>query len=87
VTGGAGFIGSHTCIELLQAGFEIIVLDNLRNSNSKSLEVIEKVTGKKVTFFQTDIRDEEALNTIFSQYKFDGVIHFAGLKAVGESST
>lgn len=86
VTGGAGFIGSHTCIELLQNGHEVVILDNLSNSHSKSLEVIEKVTSKNVTFYQTDIRDEVALEAIFNKESIDSVIHFAGLKAVGESS-
>lgn len=86
VTGGAGFIGSHTCIELLNAGHEVIVLDNLRNSSSKSLDVVENVTGKTVTFYQGDIRHESDLVSIFQAHKVDGVIHFAGLKAVGESS-
>lgn len=86
VTGGAGFIGSHTCIELLDAGHEVIVLDNLRNSSPKSLEVVEEVTGKSVTFYQGDIRHEFDLVPIFRAHKVDGVIHFAGLKAVGESS-
>ncbi|MGT2681941.1 UDP-glucose 4-epimerase GalE [Streptococcus porci] len=86
VTGGAGFIGSHTCIELLNAGHGVIILDNLRNSSSKSLKVVEEVTGKSVTFYQGDIRYESDLVSIFQTHKIDGVIHFAGLKAVGESS-
>ena len=65
VTGGAGFIGSHTCIELLNNGNEVVVVDNLYNANKKSLEVVEKVTGKKVTFYEVDIRDEEKLNEVF----------------------
>ena len=86
VTGGAGFIGSHTCIELLNNGNEVVVVDNLYNANKKSLEVVEKVTGKKVTFYEVDIRDEEKLNEVFVTEKdIFGVIHFAGLKAVGES--
>lgn len=86
VTGGAGFIGSHTCIELLNNGNEVVVVDNLYNANKKSLEVVEKVTGKKVTFYEVDIRDEEKLNEVFETEKdIFGVIHFAGLKAVGES--
>lgn len=88
VTGGAGFIGSHTCIELLNNGNEVVVVDNLYNANKKSLEVVEKVTGKKVTFYEVDIRDEEKLNEVFETEKdIFGVIHFAGLKAVGESCT
>lgn len=86
VTGGAGFIGSHTCIELLNNGNEVVVVDNLYNANKKSLEVVEKVTGKKVTFYELDIRDEKKLNEVFETEKdIFGVIHFAGLKAVGES--
>ena len=86
VTGGAGFIGSHTCIELLNNGNEVVVVDNLYNANKKSLEVVEKVTGKKVTFYEVDVRDEEKLNEVFETEKdIFGVIHFAGLKAVGES--
>ena len=86
VTGGAGFIGSHTCIELLNNGNEVVVVDNLYNANKKSLEVVEKVTGKKVTFYEVDIRDDEKLNEVFETEKdIFGVIHFAGLKAVGES--
>lgn len=86
VTGGAGFIGSHTCIELLNNGNEVVVVDNLYNANKKSLEVVEKVTGKKVTFYEVDIRDEEKLNEVFETEKdIFGVIHFAGLKAVEES--
>ena len=86
VTGGAGFIGSHTCIELLNNGNEVVVVDNLYNANKKSLEVVEKVTGKKVAFYELDIRDEKKLNEVFETEKdIFGVIHFAGLKAVGES--
>ena len=86
VTGGAGFIGSHTCIELLNNGNEVVIVDNLYNANKKSLEVVEKVTGKKVTFYEVDIRDEEKLNEVFETEKdIFGVIHFAGLKVVGES--
>lgn len=85
VTGGAGFIGSHTCVELLEAGYDVVVLDNLSNSSEKSLERVEKITGKKVTFYKADILDKDALNKIFDAEKIDAVIHFAGLKAVGES--
>ena len=86
VTGGAGFIGSHTCIELLNNGNEVVVIDNLYNASKKSLEVVERVTGKKVTFYEVDIRDEEKLNEVFEkEQNIFGVIHFAGLKAVGES--
>lgn len=86
VTGGAGFIGSHTCIELLNNGNEVVVVDNLYNASKKSLEVVERVTGKKVTFYKVDIRDEKKLNEVFEkEQNIFGVIHFAGLKAVGES--
>lgn len=86
VTGGTGYIGSHTCVELLESGHQVIVLDNLRNSNVKSLAVVEELTGQQVTFYQGDIRDAELLRQIFEKEAIDHVIHFAGLKAVGESS-
>ena len=86
VTGGAGFIGSHTCIELLNAGHEVVVLDNLCNSSSKSLEIVERETNKTLHFYEVDIRDEKQLEKIFDDEEIEGVIHFAGLKAVGESS-
>lgn len=85
VTGGAGFIGSHTCVELLNAGYGVVVVDNLSNSSEKSLERVEKITGKKVTFYKADILDKVALDKIFDKEEIDAVIHFAGLKAVGES--
>lgn len=85
VTGGAGYIGSHTCIELMDAGYDVIVLDNLYNSSEKALERVEQISGKKVKFYKADILDKEAMNKIFDQEKIDAVIHFAGLKAVGES--
>jgi len=85
VTGGAGYIGSHTCIELLQAGYNVVVIDNLENSSAQSLKRVEKITGKKITFYELDIRDKKALNKVFEENCFDGVIHFAGLKAVGDS--
>lgn len=85
VTGGAGFIGSHTCVELLNAGYETIILDNLCNSKRESVNRVEELTGKKVKFYECDIRDREGLDKIFSENKIDAVIHFAGLKAVGES--
>ena len=85
VTGGAGYIGSHTCIELLAAGYTPIVLDNLCNSSTVSLDRVEQITGKKVTFIKGDIRDPKILDETFSKYNIYGVIHFAGLKAVGES--
>ena len=85
VTGGAGYIGSHTCVELLNAGYDVIVVDNLYNSNEKAIERIETITNKKVKFYKEDILDKEAMNMIFDENKIDAVIHFAGLKAVGES--
>lgn len=86
VTGGAGYIGSHTCVELLEAGYEVVVVDNLYNANKKSLEEVQKITGKEVTFYQADIRDAQAMDEIFkTEEDVCGVIHFAGLKAVGES--
>lgn len=85
VTGGAGFIGSHTCVELLNAGYEVVVVDNLYNASKKAVDRVEQITGKKVTFYEADILDRDALNEIFDKEKIDSVIHFAGLKAVGES--
>ncbi len=85
VTGGAGYIGSHTCVELQQAGYDVVVLDNLSNSSEKSLERVEAITGKKVTFYKGDILDREVLGKIFAEQQIDSCIHFAGLKAVGES--
>lgn len=85
VTGGAGYIGSHTCIELLSAGYTPIVLDNLCNSSTVSLDRVKQITGKEITFIEGDIRDSKILDQVFDQYDIYGVIHFAGLKAVGES--
>ncbi len=85
VTGGAGYIGSHTTIELLNAGYEVVILDNLYNANEKVLDVIYEVTGKKPVFYKVDLLDYDAVNQCFEENKFDAVIHFAGLKAVGES--
>lgn len=85
VTGGTGYIGSHTVVELLNAGYEVVVCDNLSNSSKKSLERVEQITGKSVKFYLADIRDRNAMNEIFDKEKIDSVIHFAGLKAVGES--
>ena len=85
VTGGVGYIGSHTCVELLENSKEIVVIDNLCNSNIKALEKVEEITGKKIKFYENDILDKEALRKIFRENKIDSVIHFAGLKAVGES--
>lgn len=85
VTGGAGYIGSHTCVELLNAGHEVVVLDNLCNSSSESLSRVEKLTQKSLTFIEGDIRDSQLLDQVFQHQSIDAVIHFAGLKAVGES--
>jgi UDP-glucose 4-epimerase len=85
VTGGAGYIGSHTCVELLKAGFELVVADNLCNSKKTALERVERIAGKKVTFYPADVRDKAALNEIFTRHAIGAVVHFAGLKAVGES--
>lgn len=85
VTGGAGYIGSHTCVELLNSGYEIAVLDNLCNSEIDALTAVKEITGKDVAFYRGDIRDEALLDKIFRECQIDAVIHFAGLKAVGES--
>jgi len=85
ITGGAGYIGSHTAVELLNAGHEVVVIDNLSNSSSESLRRVEQITGKNVEFHEADVRDQEMLDAIFNKHNFDAVIHFAGLKAVGES--
>lgn len=85
VTGGAGYIGSHTCVELLNCGHEITVVDNLCNSSEKSLDAVKEITGKDFRFYKCDLLDKEALGHVFDENEFDAVIHFAGLKAVGES--
>ncbi len=87
VTGGAGYIGSHTCLELLQAGHEIIVVDNLANSKEESLKRVQELTGKSLRFHKVDVLDKETLDAVFASYSIEAVIHFAGLKAVGESAT
>ena len=87
VTGGAGYIGSHTVVELQNAGYDVVVADNLCNSSEKSLERVEKITGKPVKFYKADILDRDALNEVFDKEEIDSCIHFAGLKAVGESVT
>ena len=86
VTGGAGYIGSHTCVELLNAGYDVVVVDNFYNSVPAVLDRVEKITGKKLKYYDCDIRDREGLDKIFAEDKPEAVIHFAGLKAVGESS-
>ncbi|HZJ82208.1 MAG TPA: SDR family NAD(P)-dependent oxidoreductase, partial [Clostridia bacterium] len=83
VTGGAGYIGSHACVELLNAGYEVIVVDNLSNSKEESLRRVEEITGKKLKFYRGDILDRDALEGIFKRESIHSVIHFAGLKAVG----
>ncbi len=85
VTGGAGYIGSHTCLELLQSGYGVVVVDNLCNSSAESLARVRALTGKELSFYEGDVRDEALLTRIFREHKIDCVIHFAGLKAVGES--
>lgn len=86
VTGGAGYIGSHTCVELLERGYDVVVVDNLVNSNKKSLARVEEITGKKVSFYQADVRDRAMMDRILEEHgDIDCAIHFAGLKAVGES--
>jgi len=85
-TGGAGYIGSHTCVELLQNGHEVIVVDNLQNSKYEAIKRVQEITGRKLSFHEVDLRDRTELEKIFRQNKIDAVIHFAGLKAVGEST-
>ena len=85
VTGGAGYIGSHTCVELLNAGYDVVIIDNLYNSNQKAVDRIEEITGKKVKFYEEDLMDRAAVKRVFDENQIDAVIHFAGLKAVGES--
>lgn len=85
VTGGTGYIGSHTVVELIQAGYEVVIVDNLSNSKEEVLNRIEKITGTRPTFYKVDLLDRESLNQVFDAEKIDSVIHFAGLKAVGES--
>ena len=85
VAGGAGYIGSHTCVELLNAGYDVVVVDNLSNSSKESLNRVKQITGKDVTFYKADLLDKAAMEEIFSKETVDAVIHFAGLKAVGES--
>ncbi len=86
VTGGAGYIGSHTCIELIESGFDVVVVDNLCNSKLESLSRVEEIIGKKIPFYKVDINNRSGLRDVFTQHGIDAVIHFAGLKAVGESN-
>ena len=85
VTGGAGYIGSHTCLALLEQGHEVVVFDNLYNASEESLKRVKQLTGKDITFYKADMLDRDAMEKIFDTEKIDAVIHFAGLKAVGES--
>ena len=85
VTGGTGFIGSHTCVELLDAGYDVVVVDNLSNSKKEVIKKIEKITNKNIPFYENDVCNKEALRKIFKENKIDAIIHFAGYKAVGES--
>ena len=85
VTGGAGFIGSHMCVELLNTGHEVVVLDNLSNSSARSLDAVRRITNRTVEFVEGDLRDANCLDALFAAHSIDAVIHFGGLKAVGES--
>ncbi len=87
ITGGCGYIGSHTCVDLMESGYEVVIVDNLYNSSAKVVARIEIFTGKRTVFYEKDIRDLDAMNRIFDENEIDAVIHFAGLKAVGESVT
>jgi UDP-glucose 4-epimerase len=86
VTGGAGYIGSHTCVELLEAGLEVVVVDNLGNSKKEALRRVQQITGRDLGFTRADLRDRVALESLFAAHRFEAVVHFAGLKAVGEST-
>ena len=85
VSGGTGYIGSHTCVELLNKGYEVVAFDNLYNSKIDVVDRVEKITGRKLVFYKADMLDKESMRPIFEEHKFDAVIHFAALKAVGES--
>ena len=85
VTGGAGYIGSHTCVELLEAGHEVVIVDNLYNASPKAVDRIGEITGKMPGFYRADLCDRAALERVFEAHRFDAVIHFAGYQAVGES--
>ena len=86
ITGGAGYIGSHTCIELINSGYDVVIIDNLNNSKEESVKRIQKITGKNIQFYKNDVRDKDALRKIFKENEIEAAIHFAGLKAVGESA-
>ena len=85
VTGGAGYIGSHTVLELLDKNYSVVILDNLSNSSEESINRVKEITGKEIIFYNADLLNYDAVENIFNRHKFDSVIHFAGLKAVGES--
>ncbi len=85
LTGGAGYIGSHTCVELLNAGYDVVVVDNLSNSSRESINRVEKITGKTISFYEIDILDSDGLQRVFKEHQISSVVHFAGLKSVGES--
>ena len=85
VTGGTGYIGSHTCVELLQKGYEVVVFDNLFNSKIEVVDKIESITGKKIKFYKADMLDKESMRPVFEENKLDAVIHFAGLKEIGRA--
>ena len=85
VTGGAGFIGSHTCVELLNAGYDVVIADNLYNASEKAVDRVKQITGKDLKYYKADIRDKEAMNEIFEKEEIESFIHFAGLKALVES--
>ena len=85
VTGGAGYIGSHTCVELVNAGYDVVVADNLYNSSKKAVDRVEQITGKKLKFYEVDLLDQPKVKEIFDKEEIEAVIHFAGLKAVGDS--
>jgi UDP-glucose 4-epimerase len=85
VTGGAGYIGSHTCVELLQAGYDVVVVDNLSNSKEEAIRRVERITGQEISFFEIDLLEEKGLDSVFERHQIEAVVHFAGLKAVGES--
>ena len=85
VAGGAGYIGSHTCVELIEAGYDIVVVDNLSNSSAEAVRRVERITGKSIRFYEVDVLDRAGLSEVFDKEKIEAVINFAGLKAVGES--